>query len=127
MPLSKRLPWEMVSRLKVSKSNGLLLRNYPSERDKLIIHGLENSPRFFGSSPTGRTCAHYSAIADNILVTLTSLVQMWTRLQLKQSVLWLTDAWLTGNQLYVYSDKFEQNGMNAVTGLPNRLIRTPTK
>ncbi|GFY35576.1 hypothetical protein TNCV_196761 [Trichonephila clavipes] len=31
----------------------------------------------FGSSPIGSTCAPYSAIADDKLFTLTSLVQMW--------------------------------------------------
>ncbi|GFX48852.1 hypothetical protein TNCV_902341 [Trichonephila clavipes] len=43
----------IMSRLKVSKSNGLLLRNYPSEYNKLSFHGLKNSPRVFGSSPIG--------------------------------------------------------------------------
>ncbi|GFV13438.1 hypothetical protein TNCV_129361 [Trichonephila clavipes] len=37
--------------LKESKSNDFLLRNYPSECNKLFIHGLENSSRLFGSSP----------------------------------------------------------------------------
>ncbi|GFX66227.1 uncharacterized protein TNCV_342011 [Trichonephila clavipes] len=67
---SKEQAW--VSGLKVSKRYGLLLRNYPSECNMLFIRGLETHPRFFGSSPIGRTYAHYSAIADDKLVTLTS-------------------------------------------------------
>ncbi|GFT53150.1 aa_trans domain-containing protein [Trichonephila clavipes] len=83
--------WMRVSRLKVSKSYGLLLRNYAPECNKLFIHGLENSPRFFGSSPIDRTCTHYSAIADDKLFTLTSLVKTWTPQQKAQCALWLTE------------------------------------
>ncbi|GFW28374.1 uncharacterized protein TNCV_4640391 [Trichonephila clavipes] len=74
-----------VSGLRVSKSNGLLLRNYPSEYIKLFICGLETTSRFFGTSPIGRTCAHYWAIADDKLVTLTSLLKMGTPQQKVQS------------------------------------------
>ncbi|GFW60116.1 hypothetical protein TNCV_1389291 [Trichonephila clavipes] len=44
----------MVPGLKVSRSYGLLLRNYPSECNKLLVHGLGNPPRFFVSIPIGR-------------------------------------------------------------------------
>ncbi|PRD34974.1 UNVERIFIED_CONTAM: hypothetical protein NCL1_12933 [Trichonephila clavipes] len=47
--------WIMVSKLKVFQSYGLLLRNYPSQFNKLFIRLLENSPIFFGSSPIGYT------------------------------------------------------------------------
>ncbi|GFU11945.1 uncharacterized protein TNCV_1484101 [Trichonephila clavipes] len=80
-----------VSGLKVSKSNGSLIRNDSSEYNKLFIHGLENSPRYFGSCPIGCTCAHYSAVSDDKLVLLISLVKMWMPLQKVQCVLWLTE------------------------------------
>ncbi|PRD24347.1 UNVERIFIED_CONTAM: hypothetical protein NCL1_44052 [Trichonephila clavipes] len=60
----------------VSRTFGLLVRNYSSEYIKLFLYGLENSPRFFGSSPIGCTCEHYSVIADDKLITPTSLVKM---------------------------------------------------
>ncbi|GFX64898.1 uncharacterized protein TNCV_450361 [Trichonephila clavipes] len=115
-------PQNRVSGLKVSKSYGSLLRNYPSECNKLFIRGLETPPRFFGSSPIGCMHVHYSAIADNELVTLTSLVKMWTLQQKVQCVLWLTEFKSdTQVQLRVRKER------NIVTGLPNRLIITPTK
>ncbi|GFT42065.1 alpha-2 adrenergic receptor [Trichonephila clavipes] len=78
-----------------------LLRNYPSEYNKLSIRELENLPKLFGSSSMDRTCAYYLAIADVKLVTLTSLV-MWTPPQKVQCVLWLTDA-LTKLWLITYT------------------------
>ncbi|GFT63594.1 uncharacterized protein TNCV_870521 [Trichonephila clavipes] len=62
-----------MSGLKVSKSYGLLLRNYPSECNKLFIRGMEIPPRIFESSPINRTCAPYVEIAGDKLVSLTSL------------------------------------------------------
>ncbi|GFV77425.1 uncharacterized protein TNCV_1069541 [Trichonephila clavipes] len=50
---------------------------------------LETPPRFFGFNPIGRMCAHHSSIADDKLVTLTSLVNMRTPHQKVQCVLWL--------------------------------------
>ncbi|GFT90194.1 uncharacterized protein TNCV_3776091 [Trichonephila clavipes] len=61
-----------------------------SEYNKLFIRKLETPLRFFGSIPIGRTRAHYSAIADDKLVTLPSLVKMWTPQQKRQCALWLT-------------------------------------
>ncbi|GFV76105.1 uncharacterized protein TNCV_4671941 [Trichonephila clavipes] len=81
----------LVTGLKVSKSNGLLLGNYSPECNKLLIHGLENSLRFFVYSSIGCTYAHYSVIADDKLFTLTSLVKTWTPQQKVQCVLWLTE------------------------------------
>ncbi|GFX77946.1 uncharacterized protein TNCV_909631 [Trichonephila clavipes] len=75
--------------LKVSKSNGLL-QNYPSECNTLFIHGLQMSPRFFESNPIGRTCAHYSEIADDKFFMPTSLVNLWMQQLKVQGVLWLT-------------------------------------
>ncbi|GFX18945.1 uncharacterized protein TNCV_322501 [Trichonephila clavipes] len=69
---------DRLSGLKVFKSYGLLLRNHPAECNKLFIRGLETPPRFFGSNPIARICTHYSAIADDKIVALTSLVTMWT-------------------------------------------------
>ncbi|GFV31282.1 uncharacterized protein TNCV_1640341 [Trichonephila clavipes] len=77
--------------LKVSKSYGLLLRSYPSECNELFIRGLENSPRFIGSSPIGHTCVHYSAIADDPFFTIISLAKIWTPQQMVQGVLRLTE------------------------------------
>ncbi|GFX51919.1 hypothetical protein TNCV_3063361 [Trichonephila clavipes] len=70
-----------MSGLKVSKSYGLLLRNYPSECNKLFIQRLETPPKIFGSSP----------IVDNKLVTLTSQVKMWTPQQKVYCVLWFME------------------------------------
>ncbi|GFW19125.1 hypothetical protein TNCV_254521 [Trichonephila clavipes] len=67
-----------VSGLKVSKSYGFLILNYPSECNKVFIRVLETPYRFFGSNPTDHTCSHLSAIAEDKFVTLTSLVKMWT-------------------------------------------------
>ncbi|GFT31830.1 hypothetical protein TNCV_2035611 [Trichonephila clavipes] len=53
---------------------------------------LETPLRFFRSSLIGRMCAHYSAIADHKLVTLTSLVKMRTPQQKVQCVLCLWSA-----------------------------------
>ncbi|GFT34601.1 uncharacterized protein TNCV_4125491 [Trichonephila clavipes] len=73
----------------------------------------------FGSSPIGRTCMHYSVIADDTLVTLTSLVKMWMP---QQKVLWLTEfKSVTRVQRRVPTE------CNVVTGLPNRLMRIPIK
>ncbi|GFX38940.1 uncharacterized protein TNCV_747191 [Trichonephila clavipes] len=69
-----------------------------------------------------RTCAHYSAIADDKLVTLTLLVELWTQQQKVQCVLWLTEF----KSLTCVQRRFRTE-YNVVTGLPNRLIRTPTK
>ncbi|GFV81438.1 uncharacterized protein TNCV_51621 [Trichonephila clavipes] len=44
-----------------------------------------------GSSTISRTCAHYSAISDDKLVKLTSLVKMWTPQEKLQCILWLTE------------------------------------
>ncbi|GFW28696.1 uncharacterized protein TNCV_3714111 [Trichonephila clavipes] len=83
---------------------------------------MENPPRIFGCSPIGHTGTHYSAIADDKLVTLTSLVKMWTQQQKVQCVLWLKK---------VKSVKRVQQRIRTecgiFTGLPNRRIRTPTK
>ncbi|GFT25153.1 uncharacterized protein TNCV_180411 [Trichonephila clavipes] len=88
----------------------------------LFIRGLENSPKFFGSSTIGRTCAHYSANVDDKFVTLTSLENMWTPEQKVQCVLWLTEfKSVTRVQQCVRTE------WNVVTGLPNRLTRTPIK
>ncbi|GFX82187.1 uncharacterized protein TNCV_4398461 [Trichonephila clavipes] len=65
---------------------------------------MEIPPRLFGSSPIGRTCEHYSAIEDNILVTLTSLVKMWTPQQK------VNFGQRNVNQSRVESHVFEQNG-----------------
>ncbi|GFW21143.1 uncharacterized protein TNCV_2703811 [Trichonephila clavipes] len=77
--------------LKVSESYGLLLRNYSSEYNKLFICGLENTARVFGSSRIDRPYAHNSAIADDTLYTLTSLVKIRTQQQKVQCVLRLTE------------------------------------
>ncbi|GFW21076.1 uncharacterized protein TNCV_2703161 [Trichonephila clavipes] len=69
----------------------LLLRNYPSECNKLFIRELKTAPRIVGPSPIGRTNAHYSAIADDELVTMPTLVKMWMPQQKVQRVLWLTE------------------------------------
>ncbi|PRD30309.1 UNVERIFIED_CONTAM: hypothetical protein NCL1_26796 [Trichonephila clavipes] len=88
----------------------------------LFIHGFETPPTFFGSSPIGYTCAHYSAIADDQLLTLTTLVKMWTLQQKMQCFLWLTEfKSVTRVQRRVRTE------WTVVTGLPNRLTRTPTK
>ncbi|GFT05023.1 hypothetical protein TNCV_530801 [Trichonephila clavipes] len=58
-----------ITGLKVYKSNGLLLRNHPSECNELLIGGLETPSRIFGSGPIGRTCVHYSAVVDDTLIT----------------------------------------------------------
>ncbi|GFV51902.1 uncharacterized protein TNCV_1322551 [Trichonephila clavipes] len=50
-----------------------------------------NLLRCFGSSPIGRTCAHYLAVADDKLVTLISSVKMRTPQQKAQCVLWLSE------------------------------------
>ncbi|GFX18096.1 uncharacterized protein TNCV_1577751 [Trichonephila clavipes] len=107
---------------KVSESYCLLLRNYPSESNKLFIHGLETPPRFFGAYLIGRTGAHYSAIADDKLVTLISLVKMWPPQQKVQCVLWLT-----GFKSVKRVQRHVRTEWNVVTGLPNKLIMTPTK
>ncbi|GFV33070.1 uncharacterized protein TNCV_250741 [Trichonephila clavipes] len=99
-----------MSGLKVSKSNDLLLQNYLSECNKLFILRLENSPRFFGSSPIRRKCVNYLATADGKLFTLTSLVHMWTPQQKAQCILWLRNL----NQSRVCSVVFEQNGMSTL-------------
>ncbi|GFT68370.1 hypothetical protein TNCV_659671 [Trichonephila clavipes] len=44
--------------------------NYPSECNKSFIRELETCPRFFGSSPIGRMCAHCSVITDDKIFTL---------------------------------------------------------
>ncbi|GFV37520.1 uncharacterized protein TNCV_127311 [Trichonephila clavipes] len=80
-----------VSGRKISKTYGLLLSSYPSECNKLFIHGLEAPPRVLDPIRSGRTCAHYSAIADGKLVTLISLVKMWMQQQNVQCVLWITE------------------------------------
>ncbi|GFU74987.1 hypothetical protein TNCV_3752381 [Trichonephila clavipes] len=67
---------QSVSRLKVSKSYGFLIRNYRTECNKLFIRGLDNCSRIFGSSPVGRTCVHYSPVADDKLVTLSPLISV---------------------------------------------------
>ncbi|GFU87864.1 uncharacterized protein TNCV_964201 [Trichonephila clavipes] len=95
---------------------------YPSECNKLFIRGLENPPRHFGSNPIGHTCAHYSAIADDKLVTLTSFVNM-RKLQKKvQCILWLKEF-----KSVTRVQRSFRSEWNIVTGLLNRLIRTPTK
>ncbi|GFY35534.1 uncharacterized protein TNCV_196371 [Trichonephila clavipes] len=48
-------------------------------------------PRCFGSTPTDRTCAQYSAVVDDKLATLTSLVKMWMPQQKMCCVLWLKE------------------------------------
>ncbi|GFY17549.1 uncharacterized protein TNCV_3519041 [Trichonephila clavipes] len=98
---------------KVSKRYDLLLRNYPSECNKLFIRGFENPPRFFGSSTIGRTCVHYLAIADSKLVTLTSLVKMWMPQQKEQRILWLTEFKSVTHVQNVY----EQNRMSSLACL----------
>ncbi|GFY29130.1 uncharacterized protein KIAA0825 [Trichonephila clavipes] len=76
--------------------------------------GLSMDPsKYFGSSPIGRTCAHYSAIADDELVTQTSFVKMWMPQQKVQCALWLTEL------------KSVTHVWNDVIGLPNTLISTP--
>ncbi|GFT31829.1 uncharacterized protein TNCV_2035601 [Trichonephila clavipes] len=110
------------SGFKVSQRYDLLFRNYPSECNELFLRGLETTPRFFGSSPISRTCAHYSAIADDKLVTLTSLVKTWTPLQKVQCVLWLTEF-----KSFTRKLRRVRAEWNVVTGLFNRLTRTPTK
>ncbi|GFX54750.1 hypothetical protein TNCV_2556361 [Trichonephila clavipes] len=54
-----------MSGLKVPKSYGILRRNYQSECNKLFIRGLDIPLTVFGSSPIGRTCMHYSTIAED--------------------------------------------------------------
>ncbi|GFV69758.1 uncharacterized protein TNCV_1349111 [Trichonephila clavipes] len=46
--------------------------------------------REFRSNPIGRTCLHYSAVTDDKLATLTSLVKIWTPQQRMHYVLWFT-------------------------------------
>ncbi|GFV99204.1 uncharacterized protein TNCV_1511771 [Trichonephila clavipes] len=83
---------------------------------------MENLPRFFGSSPIDCTSAYYSAIADDKLVTLTSLVKMWTPQQKVQCVLWLKEF-----KFFMRLQRRVRTEWNVVTGLPNRLVRTPTQ
>ncbi|GFX86716.1 uncharacterized protein TNCV_1409131 [Trichonephila clavipes] len=109
-----------VSGFKVSKSYSLLLRNYPSEWNKLFNHELKTPPRFFGSSPIDRTCTHYSAIVGDKLVTLTSLVKMW--LPQQKCVLWLPEF-----KSVARVQQRVRTEWNVLTDLPNRLIRTSTK
>ncbi|GFX65078.1 hypothetical protein TNCV_452161 [Trichonephila clavipes] len=79
-----------MSELKGPKNYGLLLRIYSSEGNKMLIHGLETPQRFFGSSPMGHIFAYYSAIADDTLAKLTSLVKIWKPGKKVQCLLWLT-------------------------------------
>ncbi|GFT75171.1 uncharacterized protein TNCV_2245211 [Trichonephila clavipes] len=106
--------------LKVSKSNGLLLRNYPSECNKQFIQGLENSPSVLGSSPIGRTCVHHSAITDD--KHYTNFINKDVDVIVKVAECTLVNGWSS-----VYYDVFKQNGISLLPCLPNRLIRTPTK
>ncbi|GFY00170.1 uncharacterized protein TNCV_2835271 [Trichonephila clavipes] len=94
---------------------------HPSECNKLFIRALENPARIFGSSPISRTM-YYSAVAEDKIITLTSLVKMWMSKQMVQCVLCLTELKpFTGVQWRVRTE------WNIVTGLPNRLIRTPSQ
>ncbi|GFX81130.1 uncharacterized protein TNCV_1911221 [Trichonephila clavipes] len=111
-----------VSGHKVPKSHGLLLQNYPLECNKLFIRGLETSPRFFASSPIDRMCVHYSTIADDERASLNSLIKMWMPQHKGQCILWLTEF-----ESVSRVQRRVRMELNVVTGLPNRLIRTPTK
>ncbi|GFX16888.1 uncharacterized protein TNCV_2518661 [Trichonephila clavipes] len=53
--------------------------------------GLEGFWPTLRSSPIDHMCAQYSAIADDKLVTQTSLVKKWTPQQKVQCVLWLAE------------------------------------
>ncbi|GFX86752.1 uncharacterized protein TNCV_1409491 [Trichonephila clavipes] len=85
---------------------------------------------FFGSSLIDRTCAYYSTIAEDI-VTLTSLGKTRTPQQKMQCVLWLTEFDLNSINQNTHCITRVQRRVrtewNVVSGLPNRLIRTPTK
>ncbi|GFW58812.1 hypothetical protein TNCV_4046511 [Trichonephila clavipes] len=81
----------------------------------LFISGLENRLRFFESSPIDRKCTHYSAIADDKLVTIISSVKMREPLQEVRCVLRLRNF----NQSRMYSGLFEQNGMSLLAYLIN--------
>ncbi|GFX27472.1 uncharacterized protein TNCV_4995281 [Trichonephila clavipes] len=108
--------------LKVSKSYDLLLRNYPSECNKLFIRGLENPPIFFGYSRSASRSRTIRQSKGDKLVTLASLVKMQTLQQKVQCVLWLTK--------FKSATRVQQRvrtEWNVVAGLPNRLIRTPSK
>ncbi|GFU63941.1 uncharacterized protein TNCV_1939661 [Trichonephila clavipes] len=74
------------------------------------------------SSSIGHMCANFSAIADDKLVTLTSLVKMWKPQQKGHCVLWLTEFQAVTRVLRRIRTEW-----HAVLGLPNRLINTPTK
>ncbi|GFT99571.1 DUF4817 domain-containing protein [Trichonephila clavipes] len=67
------------------------------------------------TSQIGHTFMHYSAIADDDRVLLTSLVKMWTPQQKVQCVLWLTEF----NSVTRIQRRFRTE-WNVVTSLPNR-------